>query len=217
MREIDSLTHSEDSPVRKCMIVGICGGSGSGKTTLLHRLVESYPGKARAIFQDSYYIDQSANFKEDGGEINFDHPDSLDFDLMAKQLRQIKALKPIEIPIYDFVTHKRKTETEAQKPGSIILVDGTLILAQEQVREIFDYSIFLQVPEHIRFERRKNRDMKERGRQLDGIVRQFYNHVKPMHDEFVEPSKMHADQVFAEVHEFEKAYISLKKILDERV
>jgi uridine kinase len=132
-------------------------------------------------------------------------------------LKLLKNLKDIETPIYDFKTHQRKSETETLRPTELILVDGTLILSQSSVREIFDHSIFLQVPEHIRFDRRKTRDMNERGRQLDGIVRQFYNHVKPMHDEFVEPSKMHADEIYAEVHEFEKAFLNAKKLIEKNL
>jgi uridine kinase len=215
MQETDSLTHSKSAAVRKCLIVGICGGSGSGKTTMINRLIETFQGEASSIFQDSYYIDQSANFKEDGGEINFDHPSSIEFSLLAKHLKQLKALKSVEIPIYDFVTHTRKDDVEMRDPARVILVDGTLILSQEIVRSLFDYSIFLQVPEHIRFERRKDRDMKERGRHLDGIVRQFYNHVKPMHDEFVEPSKIFADAIFSETHEFEKAYQTVMSTIEK--
>lgn len=220
MQETGSLTHSKiasSTPVRKCFIVGVCGGSGSGKTTLLNRLLESFEGEATSIFQDSYYIDQSARFTEDGGDINFDHPESIEFSLLSTHLKKLKALESVEIPIYDFVTHQRKSEVEHRNPSRVVLVDGTLILSQENVRNFFDYSVFLQVPEHIRFERRKNRDIKERGRQLEGIVRQFYNHVKPMHDEFVEPSKMHAESIFSEVHEFEKAFETVKSLITKSI
>ncbi len=190
---------------KRPFILGICGGSGSGKTTLLRRILEAFPSESCAIYQDSYYIDQSAHFQEDGGDVNFDHPSSIDFALLAEHLKAIKAGKEIEIPIYDFVTHTRRPEVENRSPRPIILVDGTLILSQENVCAQLDESVFLEVPEHLRFERRRDRDMRERGRQLDGIVRQFYNHVKPMHDEFVEPSKINAGRIIAELRDFDLA------------
>jgi uridine kinase len=211
MQETDSLIRSKG----RAFLLGICGGSGSGKTTLLRRLREAFPQESCAIFQDSYYIDQSAVFDEDGGEVNFDHPASIDFQLLSTHLKALRTGAAIEIPIYDFVTHTRKSEVEHQAPFPIVLVDGTLILSQENVRQHFDHSVFLEVPEHLRFERRKDRDLRERGRQLDGIVRQFYNHVKPMHDEFVEPSKIHADTVISEVRGLEKLITDLTQRLSK--
>jgi uridine kinase len=179
------------------LLVGICGGSCSGKTTLGKQLLTAFggPEKCGLIFQDSYYIDQSSKFNEDGGAVNFDHPSSLDFSLMATHLKALKAGKSVELPIYDYVTHRRKPETQKLDPKKVILIDGTLILSQPEVRSLLDVSIFLDVDEEIRLARRKKRDVSERGRDLNGVIKQFQNHVKPMHDEFVQPSASFATRI----------------------
>ena len=172
-------------------IFGIAGGSCSGKTTLGKKIFEALGGDSMCglLYQDSYYIDQSARFKEDGGEVNFDHPNALDFDLLAQHLKALKLNQSIQVPIYDFATHKRKKETEDFQPRPIIVLDGTLILTQNHVISACDASIFVDTPEDLRFERRKRRDVQERGRTLEGVIKQFLNHVKPMHDQFVQPSR----------------------------
>lgn len=178
----------------KTTLIGISGGSCSGKTTLGKKIFEYLGGSEKCIllYQDSYYIDQSHRFKEDGGDVNFDHPSSLDFYLLSRHLELLKKGREVEVPIYDFATHKRLKQTQKVSPKEFVLVDGTLILSQDNVSSLFHSSVFLNVPEVTRFERRKNRDIKERGRTLDGVVKQFENHVKPMHDEFVQPSMARA-------------------------
>jgi uridine kinase len=189
-------------------IIGICGGSCSGKTTLAHQ-AQSRLGTSKVpiVFQDNYYIDQSHQFKEDGGNINFDHPISIDFELMAKHLKMLKKGKSIEIPQYDFKAHKRIKETIHLDPKekTTLLVDGTLILANEKVRNCLDFSVFLEIDEKTRFQRRQERDTKQRGRSLEGVVKQFRNHVGPMHAEFVEPSKAFATQIFSGPDKFDQA------------
>jgi uridine kinase len=174
-------------------IVGIAGGSCSGKTTLARAFYQLLgPDRCALLYQDSYYIDQSSRFKEDGGEVNFDHPSAIDFALMGEHLRRLKAGLNIEVPVYDFVTHKRMPHTIPLPARPVILVDGTLLLSQEVVRNALDDRIFIAAAEDVRFARRRNRDVAERGREPEGVVRQFLNHVKPMHDLFVEPSRAHA-------------------------
>jgi uridine kinase len=171
-------------------VVAIVGGSGSGKTTLAKKLQQEFGEKDCVILsQDSYYIDQSHKFDRDGGAVNFDHPSSLEFTLLAKHLERLKSGSDIEVPIYDFPTHKRLLKTEPLRHHPMILVDGTLVLSQKQLLPFFDESIFIDVDEDTRFQRRMKRDIEERGRTPEGVREQFYKQVKVMHDEFVEPSK----------------------------
>lgn len=195
-------------------ILGIAGGSGSGKTYFARALYEALgPEKACLIYQDNYYIDQSAKFDFDGGSVNFDHPSALDFDLLGKHLSLIKNNQSIEIPIYDFKTHSRQQKTIHQKPTKVILVDGILILGQAQVREHFTESVFVDTSEDLRFERRLKRDVEERGRTPEGVHNQFYKQVKPMHDQFVEPSKQFANYVILENQNYDEVFNSLLKKL----
>lgn len=187
----DSIT-SKDSTNNTVLLIGISGGSGSGKTTFAKRLKEALNETCQIITQDSYYIDQSDKFDHDGGSVNFDHPSALDFDLLAKQLKQLKSGNSVEIPQYNFSTHKREEITIPLQPTKIILVDGILLFSQPQIFEILDHKIFVDCPEELRFTRRLERDVKERGRTPEGVKAQFMAQVKPMHDEFVEPTKHQA-------------------------
>ena len=174
-------------------IVGVSGGSGSGKTTLARRVQKALGEERCAIlYQDSYYIDQSDKFDFDGGSVNFDHPSALDFDLLGEHLLQLKNGRAIEVPRYDFATHTRQPESDTFEPIPVVLVDGILVLSQRQVFPHFDEAIFVETPEDLRFERRLKRDVEERGRTPEGVRDQFYKQVKPMHDQFVEPSKNNA-------------------------
>jgi len=174
----------------EALLIGVCGGSGSGKTTLARQLQKFWGFESSGIlFQDAYYIDQSANFDHDGGSINYDHPDSLDFDLMYENLLNLKKGKSVQIPIYDFETHKRKKERLLFPKKRIILVDGILLYSQEKIVSILDHQVFVDTPEEIRLNRRIERDTTERGRTKEGVLSQFYAHVKPMHDQFIEPYK----------------------------
>lgn len=172
------------------ILVGVCGGSGSGKTTLARQLQKMWGFENSGIlFQDAYYIDQSDSFDHDGGSINYDHPDALDFDLMYENLLELKEGKSVEIPIYDFGSHKRKEERLFFPRKKIILVDGILLYSQEKIVSILDHQIFVDTPEKTRLDRRIERDTVERGRTKEGILSQFFAHVKPMHDQFIEPYK----------------------------
>ncbi len=176
----------------RSFIVGIAGGSGSGKTTLARELREILGDRAAILYQDSYYIDQSHRFDGDGGSVNFDHPESLEFDLLAKHLDQLRQGQAIEVPQYDFATHTRLSSTTRFAPSEVVILDGTLLLSQPVIRERLDLCVFVDTAESLRFQRRLNRDVRERGRTEDGVRRQFEKQVKPMHDLFVEPSKEHA-------------------------
>ncbi len=177
----------------KPFIVGISGGSGSGKTTIA-QLLHEYGGieNTALILQDSYYHDQSSRFDGDGNSVNFDHPSALDFDLLAKHLAQLKSGLAVDVPIYDFSTHKRLARTVSQPSKPLIILDGILILNSPVVRKELDYSAFVKTSEKLRFQRRLERDVKERGRTPEGVEKQFALQVKPMHDQFVEPSQVHA-------------------------
>lgn len=174
-------------------IIGVCGGSGSGKTYFASKLQERL-GRDRCeiVYQDNFYFDQSHRFDFEGGSVNFDHPDSIDFERLAQTLLDLKNGRSSQIPIYDFVTHSRKPETLTVEPKPVILVDGILIFHAQEVRGLFDDLFYFDTPEETRFQRRLQRDVHERGRTPDGVKNQFLKQVKPMHDAYVEPSKAHA-------------------------
>jgi uridine kinase len=186
-------------------LLGVAGGSGSGKTYFARDLLRQLgPQTAAIVYQDSFYIDQSKHFDYDGGSVNFDHPSSIDFPCLAEKLRELKDGRSAEIPIYEFATHQRLVKTETLTPHPVIIVDGILIFHASAVRELFDDLIFFDTPEDLRFQRRLERDVKERGRTAEGVHKQFYNQVKPMHDKFVEPSRVHAKSIVATEDDYQK-------------
>ena len=190
-------------------IVGVSGGSGSGKTYFAEELRASLGGDlCEIVFQDNFYFDQSKRFDHDGGSVNFDHPDSIDFARLSECLRELKSGVKTEIPVYDFKTHSRVSHTLCIEPKKIILVDGILILHAAQVREVFDEMIFFETHEALRFQRRLDRDVRERGRTEDGVYQQFIKQVKPMHDEFVEPSKCFAHAIVKDREDYESFFAS---------
>lgn len=180
------------------MLVGVAGGSGSGKTTF-SRMLQANLGDAFCgiIAQDSYYRDLHEQFDHDGGSVNFDHPDSIEFPLMIKHLLDLKKASDILIPNYDFATHRRLFESTLFPARPVVVVDGILVLALKEVRELFDMTFFIETQEDLRFQRRLHRDVRERARSPEGVREQFYNHVKPMHDLFVEPSSKFAHRVIS--------------------
>jgi uridine kinase len=181
------------------MIIGICGGTGSGKTTVANRILESVSA-SQVVFiqQDSYY----RNLKDlplDYRQVaNFDHPDALDNDLLVHHVRKLKANEPIELPIYDFKTHTRLNETRLLQPKPIVIVEGILIFAEPRLLEQMDIKVFVDTPDDIRFIRRLRRDIAERGRTLESVIEQYIGTVRPMHMQFVEPSKRYADVIIPE-------------------
>lgn len=187
-------------------IIGVAGGSGSGKTHFAKELQKALGDEhCMILYQDNYYIDQSSRFDGDGGSVNFDHPDALDFSLLAKGLRLLKTGATIDVPIYDFVTHSRKKDVLVSPPKPVILVDGILILHSNEVRAVLDEAVFFDTPEELRFSRRLERDVHERGRTPDGVRKQFELQVRPMHNQFVEPSKFHANTIIKDLGEYGEA------------
>jgi uridine kinase len=191
--------------VKTITILGVAGGSGSGKTTFAKKLHEGLaPGTSAILAQDHYYIDQSHRFDGDGGAVNFDHPDSLDFDLLRLHLDELRQNKVIQVPQYDFKTHTRLQTTQAFNPVRLVIVDGILLLSQPKIREALCTSVFVDTPEELRFERRLKRDVQERGRTKEGVIKQYQNQVLPMHNMFVEPSKEFADHLIKSQEHFDK-------------
>jgi uridine kinase len=177
----------------------VAGGTGSGKTTVVRELLSAV-GRERIAFleQDSYYMDVEWESPEQAADHNFDHPAALDNELLVEQVKAIKAGQPIEVPIYDFVHHRRKPETRRVDPRPVVLVEGILLFAEPELRQLLDFKIYVDTAADIRFIRRLRRDLRERGREFDDVLRQYLNTVRPMHLEFVEPSKRWADVIIPE-------------------
>ena len=178
----------------KCYIVGIAGGTGSGKTTVTDNIVAGIGHDHVVIIDhDSYYRDLSEFGGLSPDHVNYDHPSSLETEMLIEHINRLKDNLPIHKPLYDFTTHHRKKETLYIEPKTIIIVDGILIYTEEKLRELFDLKIFVDTDADERIIRRIKRDLLERGRSLESIIDQYLNTVKPMHLQFVEPSKRWAD------------------------
>lgn len=183
----------------KPVTIGVAGGTGSGKTTVSNQVLERVGSKHIAYLpHDAYYKDVRHLSPEDRARINYDHPDSLDTALLAEHVRGLQNSLPVEIPVYDFSKHLRKEETVSISPQPIILVEGILIFAERELRELFDIKIFVDTDADIRFIRRLKRDIEERGRTTDSVIEQYLKTVRPMHLKFVEPTKRYADVIIPE-------------------
>jgi uridine kinase len=181
------------------LLIGVAGGSGSGKTTVSHSILERVGRDRIAYLQhDAYYRDRSALPLVERARINYDHPDSLDTDLLIEQLKGLRAGNAVNVPLYDFAQHVRKIETRRVAPRAVILVEGILIFADRALRELFDIKIFVDTDSDLRVLRRLQRDVAERGRTVESVVTQYLETVRPMHLEFVEPSKRYADVIIPE-------------------
>jgi uridine kinase len=183
----------------KPVTIGVAGGTGSGKTTVALKILERV-GFDRVAYlpHDAYYRDASDLPPPERAQLNFDHPDSLDNDLMIVHLRQLQAHQSVEIPVYDFKTHSRTLETRRVDPQPVILVEGILIFADKRLRDLMDVKIFVDTDADLRFIRRLQRDMQERARSPESVIGQYLRTVRPMHLEFVEPSKRYADVIIPE-------------------
>lgn len=184
----------------KCpIVVGVAGGTGSGKTTIVREILKGLNSDGVLLIQhDAYYRDRSHLPSEERANINYDHPDALETSLLIEHLEQLLAGQVVEIPIYDFVTHTRKSEHRRVEARKVIVVEGILILADPNLRTLFDIKIFVDTDADIRFIRRLERDIAERGRTRESVVGQYLQTVRPMHLEFVEASKRYADVIVPE-------------------
>lgn len=183
----------------KPLVVGIAGGTGSGKSTVAANIAAGIPSSRIALIDhDSYYKDHSDLNDEERQLVNYDHPEALDNELMIEHIQSLLRWEPAEIPMYDFVTHSRKTETRRVEPADVIIVEGILTFVDERLRDLMEVKIFVDTDADIRVMRRIRRDMEQRGRDFSQIREQYYKTVRPMHLQFVEPSKRWADLIIPE-------------------
>lgn len=183
-------TVSTSSP----LVIGVAGGSGSGKTTVVTHIIESIGDDQVTVLEhDRYYRDRNDLRLEERAALNYDHPDSLETDLLVRHLHELRAWRAVEIPAYDFARHARQSVTEPAVPRKAIIVEGILIFADAELRKLMDVKVFVDADDDTRFIRRLQRDIAERGRTVASVIEQYLGTVKPMHLEFVEPSKRYAD------------------------
>ncbi len=184
---------------RKPLVIGVAGGSGSGKTTVANVVLQRV-GADRIVFlpHDAYYRELTGLPENQRKEVNFDHPDSLETEMLISHINDLLNWKPVEIPVYDFTTHSRTGQTILVQPKHVILIEGILIFAIPELRKLMDVKIFVDTDADIRFIRRLQRDITERGRSTESVINQYYRTVRPMHLEFVEPSKRYADVIIPE-------------------
>jgi uridine kinase len=179
--------------------LGVVGGTGSGKTTVAHEILRAV-GRERIAFlaQDSYYRDVEWGSEHDLLRHNFDHPAAIDSDLLCEHVAALKSGRSVEVPVYDFVRHRRRAETVRAEPRPVIVLEGILLFAEPRLRDLLDFKIFVDTDPDVRLVRRLRRDISERGRSVDEVLRQYMGTVRPMHLEFVEPSKRWADVIVPE-------------------
>ena len=186
-------------PTAGPLIIGLGGGSGSGKTTIAHSIVDAIGAGSVALIQhDAYYRDQTHLPLEERALVNYDHPDSLETDLLVAHLRELLAGRAVERPVYDFTVHNRSSETVRVEPCPAVIVEGILALYESTLRELMDLKVYVDTDPDLRLVRRWERDINERGRSFDSVRDQYLNTVRPMHLQFVEPSKRYADIVIPE-------------------
>ncbi|MBW1618555.1 uridine kinase [Empedobacter falsenii] len=179
---------------KKMLVIGIAGGTGSGKTTVVNNILRDLNAESVIVIsQDNYYKDHLDLSFEERSKINFDHPRSIDFELLKEHVSLLKSGISIEQPVYSFITHSRKDETILTHPQSVIIVEGILVLTDPELRDLFDVKIFVHADSDERLIRRVRRDIQERGRDLDEVLTRYQKTLKPMHQQFIEPSKNYAD------------------------
>ncbi|MDQ0975747.1 uridine kinase [Bacillus niacini] len=185
--------------MRKPVVIGVAGGSGSGKTSVTKAIYESFKGHSiTMIQQDFYYKDQSDLPFEERLKTNYDHPLAFDNDLLIKHIEKLLRYEPIEKPVYDYSIHTRSKEVIAVEPKDVIILEGILVLEDERLRNLMDIKLYVDTDADIRIIRRLSRDIKERGRTLDSVIEQYTNVVRPMHNQFIEPTKRYADVIIPE-------------------
>jgi uridine kinase len=181
------------------IVIGVAGGTGSGKTTVANEILQQVGAEHVAyIPHDAYYRELGHLSQEERTKVNFDHPDSLESELLVKHLKTLIEGQTIEVPIYDFTTHMRTERTRSVGPAPVVLVEGILIFVEPELCELFDVKLYIDTDADVRFIRRLQRDVQERGRSVESVCEQYLSTVRPMHMEFVEPSKRHADVIIPE-------------------
>ncbi|GMU58068.1 MAG: uridine kinase [Candidatus Xenobia bacterium] len=182
----------------KPLVIGLAGGTGSGKTTVARKLQDTFPEQLQLIPQDAYYRDQAHLELDKRRSTNYDHPLAFDNDLLIEHLDALIAGKPVDQPVYSFITHTRMSEVIPVQPAAILLVEGILVLEEPRLRERMDIKVFVQTDADVRFIRRLRRDIVERGRSVDSVIEQYLGQVRPMHLQFVESTKRYADIIVPE-------------------
>ncbi|MGL2964331.1 uridine kinase [Flavobacterium sp. RSB2_4_14] len=176
------------------LIIGIAGGTGSGKTTVVHQIMNELPEtEVGVLSQDSYYKENSNLSFEERALVNFDHPRAIDFELLVQHLKDLKEGKTIEQPVYSFITHNRTDDTIITHPRKVMIVEGILILVNPELRDLFDVKVFVHADSDERLIRRLKRDIAERGRDMEEVLNRYQTTLKPMHQQFIEPTKAYAD------------------------
>jgi uridine kinase len=184
------------SAMAASFVIGVAGGSGSGKTTVVRRIVDSLgPEQVTLLQHDRYYRDRNDLRLEERAALNYDHPNSLETDLLVSHVQQLKKGNPVDVPAYDFTRHARLSETETFQPRRALIVEGILVFTDAALRDLMDIKVFVDTDSDTRFIRRLQRDVAERGRTMESVIDQYQSTVKPMHLDFVEPSKRYADVI----------------------
>ncbi|MBJ6366986.1 uridine kinase [Snuella sedimenti] len=200
------------------LIIGIAGGTGCGKTTVVNQILNELPdGEVGVISQDSYYKDTTHLTKEERTNINFDHPRSIDFDLLTTHLKDLRNNTPIQQPVYSFIDHNRTGDTLLTKPRKVMIVEGILILTNPELRALFDIKIFVHADTDERLIRRLKRDISERGRDVNEVLTRYQTTLKPMHDQFIEPMKQYADIIIPNNKYNTVAIDIVRTIINERL
>ena len=196
------------------LIIGIAGGTGSGKTTVVRNILKHLNTEnVLVVSQDNYYKDHNELSLEERQKINFDHPRSIDFELLTEHVMKLKKGEVINQPVYSFITHSRTDETLVTHPKNVIIVEGILVLTNPELRELFDVKIFVHADSDERLIRRIQRDITERGRDLEEVLNRYRTTLKPMHEQFIEPSKIHADIIVPNMKKKNEAAIRLLSTL----
>lgn len=200
------------------LIIGIAGGTGSGKTTVVDKILKQLPlDEVCVISQDSYYKATDNLSYEERTKINFDHPRAIDFDLLIKHLKALKKGRTIQQPMYSFVTHNRTKDSVKTHPRKVVIVEGILIFNSEELRDLFDIKIFVHAETDERLIRRVRRDISDRGRDIDEVLERYQNTLKPMHQQFIEPTKNHADIIIPNDRYNNVAIDILRSVINERL
>ena len=180
------------------MVIGIAGGTGSGKTTITKKLMQRFGGDVSVIYHDNYYKAHHNMSYEERSKLNYDHPDSFDTDLLIQAVKGLKAGRSVTCPVYDYTIHDRSDQVIVVKPAKVVIVEGILIFQSRELCQQMDIKIYVDTDADVRILRRIVRDVRDRGRSLDSVVNQYLSTVKPMHEQFVEPSKRNADIIIPE-------------------